>query len=534
MAVRSCNARPLAGLTTIAKTTLAALAVAAGTDTFRTTADAAEGWSGAPPQSVLVRPQAQAVSRSRSRAAQPGLEVPYDPANAGGASAGPGVPGGRVISDRAVGEGPSGGEQQLPPPFDPNAGDAGVVIGSPEGDSYASEGFQQYGQYGQYGPTPPVPPYASDAEGVLADNGHHSGVPVMTDHAACGVSGCRGDCETCRSGHCGHDASRFNADCEPPGLIQKFMEMCRLVDDKGLWTGRADALILWRNAPAAQPLFSYYENGPNALNAKQLDSLAAVGPRVSLFRRDAHNCNTWWEGTYIYSGSFVSNKQLPYSPGAYQIPSPGIFGNTPVQLDTAQARLVGSLQSAEANRRWALGSCTQILAGFRWIQWQENLAVSDAYQLADPQNAGADFYNTNCFNDLYGGQIGLDTLLWQPSNHFRIEGLVKAGAFYNTAKQSSSIVQQNAVAPYNNAVGVGESPATCSFAGELGLTGVVPLCCNWDFRFGYFGLWLSSIAQPTGQLTGQTLSALQPTIGTLSTSGSVVVQGLSLGLEGRW
>ena len=82
----------------------------------------------------------------------------------------------------------------------------------------------------------------------------------------------------------------------------------------------------------------------------------------------------------------------------------------------------------------------------------------------------------------------------------------------------------------------GRSPATCSFAGELGLTGVVPICCNVDFRVGYFGLWLASIAQPANQLSGQVLvpNPNNSTYGSLTTNGNVVLQGLSLGLEGRW
>jgi hypothetical protein len=62
----------------------------------------------------------------------------------------------------------------------------------------------------------------------------------------------------------------------------------------------------------------------------------------------------------------------------------------------------------------------------------------------------------------------------------------------------------------------------------------VPVCCNWDFRFGYFGLWLTSIAQPSNQLSGQQLVQGPVTTGSLTTNGSVILQGLSLGLEGRW
>lgn len=322
----------------------------------------------------------------------------------------------------------------------------------------------------------------------------------------------------------------------PYGLLN------RLLDEKeSCWIGRVDALLLSRNAPSFRPLYTLGNGSQTALNANQLESVTAGGVRASFFRTDPGSCGSAWEGTYLYSGGFAAQRSLPYSPGGYNLAPPGIFGVGPAAfpdgVDTVTTRLVASLQSAEFNRRWALGSCTQLLAGFRWIHWQESLAIADSYTGGQAPNAGTDFYNTNCINDLYGGQFGLDTLLWQPARCFRLEGLLKAGAYYNNAVQSSALSQP--ATPYNQAVSVGQSPAVCSFAGEVGLTGVVPICCNWDFRIGYFGLWLTSIAQPANQLSGQTLESGQVAsighpVGSLNTSGAVVLQGLTLGLEGRW
>ena len=62
----------------------------------------------------------------------------------------------------------------------------------------------------------------------------------------------------------------------------------------------------------------------------------------------------------------------------------------------------------------------------------------------------------------------------------------------------------------------------------------MPITSCLDFRFGYFGLWLSGIAQATQQLSGQQLTPGLPVEGTINTNGGVLVQGVSLGLEGRW
>ena len=121
----------------------------------------------------------------------------------------------------------------------------------------------------------------------------------------------------------------------------------------------------------------------------------------------------------------------------------------------------------------------------------------------------------------------------------RLEGLVKAGAYYNAANQSSAYDYQSfqSGAPifgFSRAITV-NGPAGAAFTGEVGLTGVVPLRRNLDLRLGYFGLWLQGLAQPTRQLSGQNLTQfLLPSTGTLTTNGGVVLQGVSLGLEGRW
>ena len=383
-------------------------------------------------------------------------------------------------------------------------------------------GFDELDSNGSYAGDGVDAAMAPDSDGFYpATEAGYAGLDA--NGSSCrGSAGCPG-CPDCRE----------NCPAPPHGLINN------LIDNKqACWTGRVDALILSRNAPGNRPLYTFNPaSAGTALNADQLESIAAVGPRLSLFRTD--HCGTAsWESTYIYSGGFVSERSLPPSVAGYLTAPPGIYGNDspPVNsLNAASARLTSSLQSAELNRRWCWGSCTQFLAGFRWLQWQENLAISNAYAAGSP-NFGQDVYTTGCYNNLFGGQIGLDTALWQPSKHFRLEGLVKAGAYYNSANQSSSYQNYVGGAPFQgNSVSAGSSPAVCSFAGELGLTGVVPICCNLDLRVGYFGLWLTSLAQPANQLSNQlVMPPPVPTYSSLSTNGNVVLQGLSLGLEGRW
>ena len=281
----------------------------------------------------------------------------------------------------------------------------------------------------------------------------------------------------------------------------------------GCWVGRFDALILWRNAPQSRPLFT--SGGATALDADQLESDVLAAPRISLFH--VNQCGYSAEFTYIYAGNFYGEQNRAVTGYA----DPGIYGITSPDPTEATATLLGRLQSFEANSRTPVAAGNlQFIAGFRWIQWQEEL------QIAAIGTGSTENYLTNCFNDLYGGQIGFDALLYRSNGGIRLEGLIKAGAYYNQAVQHSST--------NTSQLSASGSPASGAFAGEVGLTGVVPIANNWDFRGGYFGLWLESIAQPSRQLSGQRLPPASPPGASLSTIGNLVLQGVSLGIEGRW
>jgi len=303
------------------------------------------------------------------------------------------------------------------------------------------------------------------------------------------------------------------------------------------WVARFEAIALWRNAPASRPLFDTVDPvtqsvGPTAFNANQLQSDPLAASRLTIARLD--ECGRGFEAAYLYAGNFYSQRSLPTVQDGYAIAAPGIYGNpygtNATLISSVQEQLTGTLQSAEINFREPLGwGSTRFLAGFRWLQWWETWSMVGVP--SDPTTFGTDTWGNNSINNLYGGQIGLDSMLWNSGKGFRLEGLVKAGAYYNAASQTSTY--SNDVTPVNGSITV-NSPASAAFVGEVGLTGVVPLRRNLDLRVGYFGLWLQGLAQPTQQLSGQTLSATLPPSGTLTTNGGVILQGVSLGLEGRW
>jgi hypothetical protein len=234
----------------------------------------------------------------------------------------------------------------------------------------------------------------------------------------------------------------------------------------------------------------------------------------------------------LYAGKFTAGRDLPVAAFPYALAPPGIYGNNSAQpFDLGTATLFARLQGAELNRLVAGGPNVRWLAGFRWVQWHEQFSLQNSLvSSAPPIN---DLYQTTCDNNLYGGQIGVDARLLT-LGVFRIDSVVKSGAFYNNAVQTSTYTTDAPANPGTASVRVGQSPAACSFVGEVGLTGVLPITCNLDFRFGYLGLWLTGLAQPTKQLSGQQITPGLANVGTITANGGTFVQGLTLGLEGRW
>ena len=336
------------------------------------------------------------------------------------------------------------------------------------------------------------------------------------------------------------DACRYPRDQGPfeqPGLLQV------LRDQKcATWTFRSDALILWRNSPNDIPLYSYTANTPNgfgatALSAGQLESAAAAGPRFSIYRTD--DCQNAWETTWFKAANFRSQEATLPSINGYGMTPPGLYGNAFTPVDTATADLSASIWSFELNRWARVRPNIALMQGFRMLGWGENLTLADHYQI-DPANPapiyGQDVFGNQSSNSLYGYQIGTDIRLWDRGQGFRVDGLLKGGAYYNNAVQNSAYTYEAGPGELQTA-NVRAAGGSAAFVGEVGLTGTLPITCNLSLRVGYLGLWLQGLAQPTNQLRGQTLTSGgpgSPVAGSLNTAGSTVVQGLSLGLEGRW
>jgi hypothetical protein len=347
---------------------------------------------------------------------------------------------------------------------------------------------------------------SSDSEATDGEPRDLSGVLIPGDDMPGDAAFGTPDCQDCPDGANCSPGNGCDA-CDPPyGLVN------RLIDNKhACWTFRADALLLWRDAPRYQPLIDNFPSSFPALTANQLNSSPAAGPRFSIFR--TNGCGDALEATYFRAANFRSQTVLPTVANGY---TPA-FMPLPTTYDSVSANLGSALQSFELNGRMTVSPAIQLLGGFRWFQWQENL------QMIGTSSGVQDQFSTLCMNDLYGYQIGFDSLLLQ-TNWLRLEGLMKGGAYYNNSRQITTA--ETYLGPYSTRA---DTPKGAAFVGEVGLTGVMPITRNIDFRVGYLGLWLQGLAQPTNQS-----QSLDPAAATLNTTGTAVVQGITLGMEGRW
>lgn len=297
------------------------------------------------------------------------------------------------------------------------------------------------------------------------------------------------------------------------------------LDQCPCWTGRAESLLLWRDAPQGVPLFTSLDSGA-ALNASDLGSGMAAGPRFSLFRHTGDHGAL--EFTFFRVQDFTASQTLQSEPPGNYFYADGVLCCAPFALfETANATLESQLQSFELNRRIPTDGRIQWLAGFRWFQWNDSLGLDGLTGLGDA--LGID---TRTNNDLYGMQVGVDTILLRPGSRFWVEGLGKAGVYYNRSAQFTSFTS---TVPDPPSISGGTWTSRAAFVGELGVTGVWQVTDWLAVRTGWVAFWLDGLALAPNQLDEQCLICEnEPIRQTTNTAGGVFVNGLTLGIEARW
>lgn len=289
------------------------------------------------------------------------------------------------------------------------------------------------------------------------------------------------------------------------------------------WTVQIDSMFLWLGNLPGRPLF--LDNGTLApvLAVNQLNPPVSVDPRYAVFfhHDPCHAVEVAYFGVY----SFDTQRQA--GPFNTQLTMDNLAGLNFDDVDYASATTSAAFKSLEANGRWSDGSFITWLAGFRWVEWNQGLSLFD--QFTDTQGqTGFEQLDTRVGNDLYGGQVGYDAMIWNQPRVLSINTLGKAGVYYNQSYQSTNYSGDR----------IGQLPAlsaaqagSVGFVGEIGANMEVALTSWLSWRTGYSFFWLAGVATPTAQIDVVDVNNPQNVI---SSYGSVFVHGATTGLEVRW
>ncbi len=292
------------------------------------------------------------------------------------------------------------------------------------------------------------------------------------------------------------------------------------------WTAQIDALFLFMGNVPNRTLYIDDATGAQALGLSDAPPGMSAAPRYSLtWHRDA--CRAF-ELNYFAVGSFHGIGQA-VAPDGSTFSSEGLGGVPFNDVVGAGVEQTSGIKSWEFNLRRSNGGPITWIAGFRWVEWTQQLLVGDVFvdTFGIP---GIDAYTTKTGNNLYGGQLGADMMLWNRGDRIRINGLAKGGVYYNyQAWQRSQILSESALLD----TAVAASKDTVSFVGEVGLVGEYRLT-NWlSWRAGYTVFWLGGVANAANQLA-LTDFAVDPPTTSVSPYSSVLLHGATTGLEARW
>lgn len=296
------------------------------------------------------------------------------------------------------------------------------------------------------------------------------------------------------------------------------------------WIGQIDALLLWMGNIPSRPLYLDSVTQTTALNANQLVPPLSAAPRYAIiYNRD--ECRSI-EVNYFSIWGFDAQREIgPFiddvGNGALEMNE--LAGLNFDRIAAVRAESSAHIQSFEVNLRKVEWEWIRWITGFRWVEWGQDLQLLDAVVEAE-QVIGGDLLDVATLNSLYGWQWGADAMLWNNGGRVRVNGIGKAGVYYNhQALQRTSY--DNFVDPPTN---VAADKDTVSFFGEAGITGSVAIT-NWlSWRAGYTLFWIQGIATPANQLANTVVDPAQVPRASISPYGGVFLHGVNTGLEARW
>lgn len=323
------------------------------------------------------------------------------------------------------------------------------------------------------------------------------------------------------------------------------------------WTAFIGAVILERTGGENRTLVERVEgstpfyltadtSGSEAFNSGQFKQGFSGGLEINLIYHGSSGYSAELLCFNVFNQSDIKAIGPDDPVNWFVMKAPGSFWQT--QDFPYQAMAWGAatnFYSAEVNRRLELSGRVTVLAGFRWLQLNDNLqgtltpadltaptwkAAHYDWTLFDvipgdtPAGNYPPFWNTSTVNNLYGFQAGVDGKILE-FDRFSLEGLIKVGLFNNSAVQSTDVSMRKVVYPSK------ASTNHAAFVSETGLQLKYQVTHGLALKAGYKLLWLDGIALAPGQIEETTTSPSSVDALGVNCGSSVLFHGVTAGLE---
>lgn len=284
------------------------------------------------------------------------------------------------------------------------------------------------------------------------------------------------------------------------------------------WSARVGAILLQRWSPDPSKFIYNSNTNRSIVNASDFDFPFAAGIDVGATRYG--DCADV-DFRYFYVNQGTAAVGPVNAPAGTTLAATGV-GASPVPL-TINTTLSSTLQSAEINVRRNTPHNVTLLAGFRYVQLRDYLAIDANLG----RQIGSTDINFGTRNNLYGFQIGADSVFWRVGDRFSLEGIFKAGVYGNVA--TNSIFVQNPGG--GGSFGTGSRSTSTAFLADFNLVGAYQVTDHWSIRLGYQLLWLSGIATAPEQVHKANFSNGHFSV---DSGGSALFNGLLTSVEYAW
>jgi hypothetical protein len=291
--------------------------------------------------------------------------------------------------------------------------------------------------------------------------------------------------------------------------------------DAPRWTATADALFLVRSSARGQRLLTDPLSEDKLLDSADLTFSTEVGPRLGLIR---HGTGDWdFELNYFGIAGWNAAAEFPNSRLPVGLGSLAIDQTLSLPVTDVAFQYRSRLDSSELNLRHPINEWLTGLVGFRWVELQESYTATGTEAIFSTPLT----QSISSHNHLYGGQIGVDARLSEDGRQFRIDGLARAGLYYNSADQNNEFSDPDGI-------GILSASATGShtaFLGELGVMASYQFSRHIAVRGGYQVMWIEGLALAPRQIAATDFGMGEAGV---NTTGGLFYHGATAGLEAIW